>query len=292
MYIDLLTQKKNICRSSHSSSFNSTMSTNGYTVKTANDILSWAVTANEGASAANFTIISALPSYFVSLGLTVLDTAVYNKLLIELSNDYITWSELSYKQRLIDNNIHIYRFIEKLNGINMYAHIETGEVIQETADMSYCFVWFNPHTSQNQYLYGDVLFSQIRFTFEFAPGQPAASALQFTNLVITIDEYPNMSYLKKNALSEKVDTYFRSKIFETQPFMPDQVKTFLSMLEKNNSQDDAEGYKHIFLQKSLFSIEEVSNSGFGVLPAEQPIETGSIAPRLNETLGRDLEAGL
>lgn len=246
MIINQLYDKNNIVRYTATNFASSTMEQNKFSVKSLNDILSLKYT--EPASAVYISVISATVSHLQDIDFDI--TGAYGTFKIETSIDFANWYELPFKT----DGQNIYAYSSSVSGVSQYINIDTNEAFLDvSSDLNYVFKRFNKNSGEDEYLYSDLEYQFIRFTFtDITP--TTQYPLYFNRLNILISEECDETYLKKRAISNRMTGWHAQKAFETYTFIPDVLDNFAKMLETNNQEDISSQYENINLQTSSIDI--------------------------------------
>lgn len=224
MIINLIQDKLNQIVFNYADQGNSILYNQSFSVKSKADILSWKV-KNINIKEINFTIISNSLCKLKDINYDIPGGLTMDMFKIETSLDYINWYELPFK----DNDINPTRYIFKT--IDRYDNVK--------------------------YLYDDYEFQMIRFTFK--DYNYIVPEILFSNLEILIDETFDSSYIKQNMLTIRSMMFSKPKIYTEYDFLPEILRSFMQMLEKNNSLGISNEYKVNYLQKTIFDLSNKRN---------------------------------
>lgn len=219
MIINLVQDKLNQTIFSYADTANSALYEQSFSVKSKADLQSWLV-KNINIEQVNFTIISNSLSKLKEINYSIPASLTMDMFKIETSSDYINWYELPYKDDDINPTKYIFKTIDSHENVT--------------------------------YLYDNYEFQMIRFTFKNYKN--IVPEIYFSNLEILIDENFNSSYTKKNMLTIRSMMFSKPKIYAEYDFLPEILRNFMQMLERNNSLNITNEYKINYLQKTNFDL--------------------------------------
>ena len=217
MIINLVQDKLNQTIFSYADEGNTALYNQSFSVKSLADVQSWLV-KNKNIEEVNFTIISNSICQLQEIIYDIPAELTLEMFKIETSLDYINWYELPYKND--DETKYIFKTVDSLQNVS--------------------------------YLYDNYEFQMIRFTFKNYKN--IVPQIYFSNLEILIDENFNSSYTKKNMLTIRSMMFSKPKIYAEYDFLPEILRNFMQMLERNNSLNITNEYKINYLQKTNFDL--------------------------------------
>lgn len=219
MIINLVQDKLNQTVFSYADDANSALYNQSFSVKSKADLQSWRV-KNRNIEEVNFTIISNSLCQLKEINYDIPAELTMDMFKIETSLDYMNWYELPYKDDDINPTKYIFKTIDSHENVT--------------------------------YLYNNYEFQMIRFTFKNYKN--IVPEIYFSNLEVLIDEIFNPSYTKKNMLTIRSMMFSKPKIYTEYDFLPEILRNFMQILERNNSLGITNEYKINYLQKTNFDL--------------------------------------
>lgn len=252
MIIDLLSECTSIIKCSYADYINSNVVTDSYTIKKANDMLSWKVT-NQSVSGVSFTFILH-ESKILSEILLELNALTTNSrtITIETSLDYINWYELPYKS---DGT---YLFIKSVGSSGDYYFNLTQPNIGKDKDindkqLSYAFKMYNDTTKTTNYLYNNLEFKFLKLSINNLE-LSSFDTLSFKIFNILVDDGFKDIMLSNNLLEIKSNMFNQPKIFESEEFIPDMFRNYFKMIEEKNNTFSSLLYSNAKINTNPFAL--------------------------------------